>query len=78
MSAEELVVPLKQQPFIPFRVRLANGESREICHSKWVWLYPDMMLLAYPDPVLTWPAIDRYETIPVANICAVEHLTEAA
>jgi hypothetical protein len=78
MTAEELALHLKQQPFVPFRVRLDNGERREITHPKWVWLYPDIIFLAYPDPVLPWPAIDRYETIAVTRVQAVEQVSEAA
>lgn len=78
MQPEAIADRLQQKPFIPFRLQINNGETRHVSDPRWIRVFPDHVFIAYPDPVLSYPAIDRYETIPLVNIQAMEQATGAA
>ncbi len=47
MIADELLEHQDARPFVPFEVRLADGSTFTIQHSKWMLVTPDMQVLYY-------------------------------
>lgn len=78
MKPETIAQRLQERPFVPFKLLLLDGEQREIPKPERMWVFSSYVLLGYPDPVLPWPAIDRYEKIALANIQALEQAAGSA
>jgi hypothetical protein len=80
MKAEDLYHILHRQPFQPFRVRLKDGRSYDVCHERLAivgvtFLQIGVPLPDQPDPA---PLYDYVETLDLADITGVEALGAAA
>lgn len=74
MRSEEIAERLKQKPFVPFLLRMENGSIKEVHDPKRLFVFPNRLLLMTNDMVDGKPAPDRYDTIPLVTVLALEEL----
>jgi hypothetical protein len=76
MSLADVKRILERTPFSPFRIHLSNGQSFEIHHPEFVWLFPTRMLIAVPSKEPR--VMEHEEQISLLHIARIEQLPVAA
>jgi hypothetical protein len=69
---EQIIQRLKQQPFLPFRLRLSNGSVHDIRHPELALVSPYYVILGTPAPDLPSPAISDSITVAMIHIAEIE------
>jgi hypothetical protein len=67
MNAESIRAFLRSQPFVPFEVRMTNGDTHLISH-------PENAMLAGSRLVIYHPGTERISTVSLLHIAGVDLL----
>lgn len=70
MNMETIRSLLRQEPFLPFVIRLSNGESHEVRH-------PECAALSKTKVIVTYPDEDREVFCSLIHVNSVEMLQRA-
>lgn len=70
MNMETIRNLLRQEPFLPFVIRLSNGESHEVRH-------PECAALSKTKVIVTYPDEDREVFCSLIHVNSVEMLQRA-
>lgn len=70
MNMETIRNLLRQEPFLPFVIRLSNGESHEVRH-------PECAALSKTKVIVTYPDEDREVFCSLIHVNSVELLQRA-
>ena len=68
MDKETIKELLKRQPFMPFKIKLSNGETFEVRHPEFVLLTKTGLVVGYPDS-------DRLSICSLLHIANIETMT---
>jgi hypothetical protein len=68
MRREDVQSLLNEQPFVPFRVRLSNGNTSDVLHPDLVLTGRTSILIGIPAPDLPPNVYDRYTTVSLLHI----------
>jgi hypothetical protein len=75
MHPDEVIAALRRQPFVPFRLQVADGSSYEIRHPELLWVSPRAAYVGIPATV---PGlIERAVTIALGHVSRLEELPSA-
>jgi hypothetical protein len=75
MHPEEVIAARRRQPFVPFRLHVADGSSYEIRHPELLWVSPRAAYVGIPAVV---PGlIERAVTISLGHVSRWEELAAA-
>jgi hypothetical protein len=76
MPPADLLLMLRAQPFIPFRIHLDDGTVYEIRHPELVLLSVASALIAFPDP--DHPGLNRsWEIVSLRHMVRLECIESA-
>jgi len=78
VDRQQILDAIKQRPFQPFRIHLADGKTHDVRDPRLVKLLPDAVFVATPDPRWPPPAIDTFDTAPLEAITRLEPIDSAA
>ncbi len=74
----ENFVPIKRsEPFVPFRVTLANGKQYECVHPQLMMVGPRDLMIGFPRKGSSEPFFERHVWLPYSDIDKVEFLDES-
>ncbi len=76
MTPQDITRLLERTPFVPFRLHLTNGQSFEVKHPEFVWVFRSRLELAVPAPEDA-RIKDRAEHISLLHIARIEELPVA-
>jgi hypothetical protein len=65
MTTDSLRELLRAMPFVPFRVRLSNGDVHEVVHR-------DFAMVTKSNLVVSFPGSDRLAICSILHIASVE------
>jgi hypothetical protein len=77
MTAQDLKTLLERSPFVPFRIHLSNGQTFDVNHADFVWLFRSRLELAVPSSD-DRRIMDHAEHIALLHIARIEELAVAA
>jgi len=77
MTPQDITQLLERSPFVPFRLHLTNGQTFEVRHPDFVWVFRSRLELAVPAPGNS-KIMDRAEPIALLHIARIEELPIAA
>jgi hypothetical protein len=73
---DEVLAALRRQPFVPFRLHVADGSSYEIRHPELVWVSPRAAYVGIPTTV---PGlVERAVVIGLGHVSRLEELPAPA
>jgi hypothetical protein len=78
MRPDDILVLLKQQPFAPFRVHLADGASHEVRHPELCCVGRSTVLIGTPAFGYSGPVFERYDTVALNHITRLELIAPPA
>ncbi len=68
MNAEVLRQMIRQRPFVPFEVRMSNGDIYQICYPDFAFVLRSNLVIGDPDAdSLAVCALDQLATVNVAQ-----------
>ncbi len=67
MTREALVQWLRREPFLPFEIRMSNGDRYPVPHPEYAALGKTNVIVFFPDS-------DRYAELALLHMAAVEQL----
>jgi hypothetical protein len=76
LTPQDIKRLLERTPFVPFRFHLTNGQSFEVKHPDFVWVFRSRLELAVPGQ--EEGILDHTEHIPLLHIARIEELPLAA
>jgi len=77
MSPADLLLMLRTQPFVPFRIHLDNGTLYEIRHPELVLVSLASAIVAFPDPKR--PGLYKsWDIVALSRIVRLEHIEPAS
>jgi hypothetical protein len=77
MTPKDITQLLERTPFVPFRLHLTNGQSFEIKHPDFVWVFRSRLELAVPSSE-EQKIMERTEHISLLHVARIEELPVAA
>jgi len=77
MTPQDITRLLERSPFVPFRLHLTNGQTFEVKHPDFVWVFRSRLELAVPVPS-NRRVMERAEYIALLHIARIEELPAAA
>ncbi len=77
MTPQDINRLLERSPFVPFRLHLTNGQTFEVRHPDFVWVFRSRLLLAVPASE-NGKVLDHEEHIALLHIARIEELPLAA
>jgi len=78
MSSSEIRLLLRQRPFRPFRVHLADERSFDVRYPEINVVTQSTFVIGVPVPNDPDPVADRFISVPLAIVSRVEPLSETA
>jgi hypothetical protein len=73
MTPQDINQLLERSPFVPFRLHLSNGQTFDVKHRDFVWVFRSRLELAIPAPENS-RIMDHAEHIALVHIARVEEL----
>ncbi|HEU0011346.1 MAG TPA: hypothetical protein VFT34_16125 [Verrucomicrobiae bacterium] len=77
MTPQDISQLLERSPFVPFRLHLTNGQTFDVKHPDFVWVFRSRLELAVPAPG-DRRIMERAEHIALLHIARIEDLPVAA
>jgi len=77
MTPQDITRLLERSPFVPFRLHLTNGQTFEVKHPDFVWVFRSRLELAVP-AAGDRRIMERAEHISLLHIARIEELPVAA
>jgi len=77
MKPEDIKRLLERSPFVPFRLHLSNGDTFDVRHPDFVWVFKARLEVAVPSSDNS-SIMDHAEHISLLHIARVEELSIAA
>lgn len=77
MSADDMKRLLERSPFVPFRIHLSNGQTIDVRHPDFVWVFKSRLEVAVPSSDDA-SIMDHAEHVSLLHIARVEELPVAA
>lgn len=74
MRRDDILRPLQERPFRPFRLVLTNGITHEIRHPEMAWVTPTTVFIAIPARNAPAPAADDVVITSLLHIVQIEYL----
>jgi hypothetical protein len=74
MSRDDILRLLRQRPFQPFRIRLADGIVHEIRHPEMVMATPISLVTGTPASNVPFPAVGDYLIVSLMHVVQLEPL----
>jgi hypothetical protein len=72
MHPDEVLAALRRQPFVPFRLHVADGASYDIRHPELLWVSPRAAYVGIP--AAAPGLIERAVTISLGHVSRLEEL----
>jgi hypothetical protein len=73
LSPSQILIYVKAQPFLPFRVYMASGKTFDVRHPEMVKLGKSSFLIFYFEPGGN-EVFDQWETVSLMLIESISHL----
>jgi hypothetical protein len=73
MTPQHITALLERTPFVPFRIHLTNGQTFDVKHPDFVWVFRSRLELAVPSTD-EQKIMDRAEHISLLHITRIEEL----
>jgi hypothetical protein len=77
MSADDIKRLLERSPFVPLRLHLSNGQTLDVRHPDFVWVFKSRLEVAVPSADNS-RIMDHAEHVALLHIARVEELPMAA
>ena len=77
MTAQDITKLLERTPFVPLRLHLSNGQTFEVKHPDFIWVFPSRLELAVPASEES-RIMDHAEHISLPHIARIEEISVAA
>jgi len=76
MTLEDLQRAVRARPFIPFHLRLTNGESLEVHHPEMCMPGARSTVTGMPSQTKPLPVIDSYSIVDLLHIVRLEPIQQ--